>query len=390
MIKKVFPILALAMFASMLGVGIVSPFLPLYSQKMGATGIWVGIIFGIFSVSRVLVMPFTGRLSDRKGRKLFLSIGLVCYAIISVAYIWASSILHLIIIRLLHGVASGMILPIAIASIGELSPKGEEGKWMGYANAAFFGGFAVGPLLGGMVADYFGTNTAFLTMASLNMLAFLLILFFLTEGNQEGATTVFKLSLKEISASRIIRGLFSYRVAYAIGRGTFMTFLAIFGTSILDLSQADVGIVLTTHMILVSVSQPYLGHFADKFSRRAMVVIGGSINFMFLALIPVTQSYWQILFLCIIGSFGAAISMPAATAMTVEEGRKGFGMASTMSLLMIAMGIGMAVGPTIAGAISDALNINAAFYFASLMSFAGTALFMWFTRRGQQSTPYPK
>ena len=83
MIRKVFPILAVSMFVSMLGAGLITPFLPFYSESLGATGIWIGIIFGSFSISRVMIMPFIGRLSDRRGRKLFLCIGLAGYAIVS-------------------------------------------------------------------------------------------------------------------------------------------------------------------------------------------------------------------------------------------------------------------------------------------------------------------
>ena len=82
MIRKVFPILALSIFSSMLGVGIIAPLLPLYAESLGATGIWLGIIFGGFSISRAIVMPIIGRLSDRHGRRPILGIGLLSFAII--------------------------------------------------------------------------------------------------------------------------------------------------------------------------------------------------------------------------------------------------------------------------------------------------------------------
>ena len=89
MIRKIFPILALCIFSAMLGIGIIAPLLPLYAEHMGATGIWLGIIFGGFAASRAIVMPIVGRLSDRSGRKLFLTVGLLSYAIIIVLFISA-------------------------------------------------------------------------------------------------------------------------------------------------------------------------------------------------------------------------------------------------------------------------------------------------------------
>jgi MFS transporter, DHA1 family, multidrug resistance protein len=172
MIKKTFPVLGLSIFASMLGVGIVAPLLPLYAEKMGATGLWIGMIFAGFSISRAIVMPIAGRFSDRSGRKVFLSVGLLTYAVISLGYIWADDPFQLMLVRLIQGVAAGLVIPIAQAYVGDMSPQGEEGRWQGYFNAAFFSGFGFGPLMGGALTDHFGMNVAFYAMGALNLLGF--------------------------------------------------------------------------------------------------------------------------------------------------------------------------------------------------------------------------
>ncbi len=381
--KKAFLILSLAMFSSMLGVGIISPFLPLYSQSMGATGIWIGIIFSSFTVSRLVILPFIGPLSDSRGRKVFLCTGLAFYSVICVGYILATSLFHLILVRLVQGVASAIIFPIARAYIGDLCPEGEEGKWQGYANFAFFSGFAGGPLLGGTLADWFGMTASFTTMGGLNLLAFLLALFFLPEISRQQTVTEHRPSLtetiKEMSASHVVRGLFSYRLTYALSRGSFFTFLAIFADSALGISKGLIGTLLTTHMGLMALVQPYFGQLADRFSRRAMIIIGGTINIVFLALIPMAHNYWQLLVLCALGSLGPGISLPAATAITVDEGRR-FGMGTTMAMLMMAMSIGMAIGPTVSGAIADTLSVSYVFSFCAAMGVLGVVLFFWLTK----------
>ena len=83
MIKKVFPILAVSIFSAMLGSGLIVPLLPLYAQDLGATGTQLGILFAGFSISRSVFTPIIGRLSDRRGRKIFLCLGLLFYSIIS-------------------------------------------------------------------------------------------------------------------------------------------------------------------------------------------------------------------------------------------------------------------------------------------------------------------
>ena len=378
-IKKVFPILALSIFSSMLGVGIISPLLPLYAEQMGATGIWIGTIFAGFSISRTIVMPIVGRLSDRSGRKLFLSIGLLGYAIISLGYIWANSVTELTLVRLIHGVASGMILPIAQAYVGDISPEGKEGTWMGYFNAAFFTGFGFGPLMGGVLTDYFGMNIAFYAMGGLNLLAFLLVIFFLPEIGQGKTPASPRASFKQMSTSSMMKGLFSFRLSFSIGRGILATFLPVFAGIYIGLSSTLIGMLLAVNILLMSLLQVYGGNIADRFNRRALIIVGSLINLTYLALIPLGGNFWQLLGICALGGVGGAIALPAASALTVVEGRR-FGMGSTIAVFAMAFSIGMVIGPLVGGAIVDFVNINSVFYFGAAIGLIGTILFIWFTK----------
>jgi MFS family permease len=67
--------LLVSTFAVMLGLGVIAPLLPVYVHDLGASGLWVGAIFAIFSVSRIIFIPLFGKLSDRRGRKSFITIG---------------------------------------------------------------------------------------------------------------------------------------------------------------------------------------------------------------------------------------------------------------------------------------------------------------------------
>ncbi len=379
MIKKAFPVLALATFSSMLGVGIIAPLLPLYAENLGATGIWIGIMFAGFSFSRAIVMPIAGRLSDRSGRKLFLSIGLISYAIISLGFIWAGSVLELTLLRLLHGVAGGMILPVAQAYIADISPEGEEGTWMGYYNAALFAGFGAGPLMGGVLTDHFGMNVAFATMAGLNLFGFLIVALFLPRVSQKRTTASLGESFKELSTSGMVKGIFSFRLTFALGRGALAAFLPIFAGVYIGLRPTLIGILVAVNVLLMSLLGIYGGRIADRFNRRALVVIGGIVNLTYLALIPLGSDFWQLLGICVIGGIGGAISIPALSALSVEEGRR-FGMGSTMAILAVAFSIGMAVGPLLSGLIADLANIDSVFYFGAGMGLLGTILFIWFTK----------
>jgi len=376
---RVFLILALCVFSSTLGIGIVSPLLPLFLRDMGATGMWLGIIVAAYFISNSICVPIAGRLSDRRGRKFFLASGLLIYAFISLGYVWANDVTQLAVVRFLQGIAGAITIPIAMAYLGDLSPAGEEGRWQGYATAAFFSGFGFGPLLGGVVTEHFSMTAAFFSMSGLNLLAALIAFFFLPESSQRQTSKEFNISFREMGSSSMIRGLFSFRLAQALGRGGIATFLPIFAST-LGLSTGLIGILLTSNILSITLFTPVGGMLADRFNRKTLAILGNLLFAAFLAVISLTTNFGQLLAVLLIQGISTALCMPAAAALTVEEGRK-YGMGSTMSIFFLAMAVGQALGPIVSGGIADWLNVKSVFYFGAAFGLAGTVLFIWFTRK---------
>ena len=94
--KLIFTILFFSIFATITGVGIVVPLLPVYAHELGATGLYIGLIFGAFSLSRTVFLPFFGHLSDRKGRKPIIVPGFLASTIVSIAFLFTTDIKYLI------------------------------------------------------------------------------------------------------------------------------------------------------------------------------------------------------------------------------------------------------------------------------------------------------
>ena len=390
MIKKVFPILALCVFSATLGIGIITPLLPLYIDEMGATGVGLGFIMASYAISNSSAVTIVGRLSDRKGRKKFLASGLILYSLISIGYIFATNVALLSLVRFSQGIAGAMVIPVAIAYLGDLTPEGEEGKWMGWANAFFFSGFGFGPFIGGVVTEHYSMTTAFLILIGLSGFAFLVALFFLPEVEQRKAGEQDegpRLSYREMSKSNMIRGIFSFRFVQSLGRAGIGAFLPIFAAAI-GMSTGTIGILLSINILSVTAFSPFGGRIADRYNRRTLVIITSIIFTALLSIVPLAINFWHLLLLLLFQGISSAVAMPAATALSVEEGRK-FGMGSTMSVFFLAQSVGMAIGPIISGSIHDALSINWVFYFGGAMGIVGTALFTWFSRgySGQVTSP---
>jgi len=200
--------LLVSTFAVMLGLGVISPLLPVYVHDLGASGIWVGSIFAIFSVSRIIFIPLVGKLSDRKGRKAFITVGLAGYTLISFLYSIAHTLPLLLGIRFLHGFFSAMVIPITMAYLGEIAEPGREGRMMGLFNMAMFLGMAGGPLLGGILKDAVGYASVFYAMMGLTGLAFFMAVTMLPEiktPEKDGARKA--ISFRSILRNKVIQSV---------------------------------------------------------------------------------------------------------------------------------------------------------------------------------------
>lgn len=377
--KGILVALCSAVFSSMLGMGIIAPLLPIYAKTMGATGVELGLVFAAFSITRTVGIPIIGRASDKYGKKLFLSMGMLVYTLMSIGYVVSENVLELLIVRVLQGLASGMIIPIATAYIGDIAPIGSEGRYMGLFNTFFFAGFGAGPIIGGVISDAFGMDFAFYSMGGLNLIALILAVSMLPKseifGQRTIARTSYYLMVKE---SGVTRGLFSFRLSFAIGRSIFSCFLPILGGLYLGLLSSEIGILISINILLNSMLQVLGGRLADKFSRRKLVVSGTIIDVCCFLLIPLMHSFNQLLVICVISAVARLSSVPSVSALAIEEGRK-YGMGSSMGIFQMAMSIGQAVGPLIGGGITDNIGVKWTFIFAAFIELVGILLFAKFS-----------
>ena len=136
--KKIFGTLFFSIFAAVTGVGIVVPLLPVYAHDLGAGGLAIGFIFGSFALSRTFFLPYFGRLSDRKGRKRLIVIGLFSYACLSLAFMLAQNVTALVAIRFFQGIASSMMMPAIQAYVGDITPQGTGGVYHGVLQHVHF------------------------------------------------------------------------------------------------------------------------------------------------------------------------------------------------------------------------------------------------------------
>ena len=378
--KRALQVLLVCVFTAMLGLGIISPILPLYASDLGATLVQVGLLSSAWSMSRLIFTAPIGRFSDRSSKKKIIAAGLLVYAVVSLLYVLAWDFTSLVSIRFLHGLGSAMSMPIAFAYAAELVPEGEEGRYMGSMNLAMFAGMGLGPLIGGSLTDFFSMSVPFYVMGAFTGLSLVLTMAFLPEDAQRQARVDRpRSSYGEILSNRLLRAAFVYRAVGALGRGCIMSFLSMYmsnspDTGGLGIPISIAGMVLSFGQISAALLQQPFGVLADRYNKIYLTLLGGLLGAFGLALFPLANDAWSVLAARLVFSVGSATGMPALTAIVAIEGRdKGLG--TTISVLQIAMSLGMIAGPLLFGILGDAFGLRPIFYFGGLITVAGTIAF---------------
>lgn len=383
--KRTLVILLLALFIAVLGVGIIAPIIPIYATDLGATGVTLGLMIAAFSISRAALQPVVGSQSDRHGRKRFLVAGLSLYAVMGLTYTLATSVEHLILIRLFHGVGSAMIMPIAMAYIGDLTPRGQEGRYMGMLNIALFAGISAGPILGGVFRDTIGINPAFYAMSALTAASLVLILTLLPPQRSDreiqstpGLLTTFRRMLHN---NRVV-GMLLARMGSMIVMIPTMGFLPILMDRSMEATGVQIGIVISARTIVTAGLQFPFGKMADRYNKVPLILAGCSVISAGVFLMPFAADFLQLVWLSVLIGIGEALIWPTLGAIAVEEGHQ-YGQGSMMGVFNMAMSLGVLIGSLVAGSLMDLIGLEYAFYITSIiLAVSAVAGSLLIARRG--------
>jgi MFS family permease len=397
--KRVLNTLVIAVFASLIGFGIIAPLLPDRAEELSPEGLTIvligfslflgqGMVVAVvgvsFSLARGITMPIMGRISDRWGRKRFIALGLFCYAALSLAYVGADSVQALIIVRLVHGVFSAMVLPNAMAYVGETSEKGKEAESMGALMASLFVGLGCGILLGGLVKDAWGFNAAFYAMACLSVIAFLVVMLFLPR-SKPARDKQDLIPFREMVADDTMKGLLVFRYVNAVTLAGLIWFLPVYADKVFGASPSQISVLLAANILLGGLLQIASGKLADRGNKLYIVLAGSIIVTVAWLAAGEARSFWPLLLVVFVMGMGNALSNPAAAAIAVVKMGERKGMGSQMGVFTMVMSLGMVTGPLVIGVVHDTWGVEYVFLAGGLASLAGTLGFLPLVRRELRS-----
>ncbi|WP_340098854.1 MFS transporter [Salinibaculum salinum] len=368
--------LALARMTESVGNSFLIVVLPLFIGSKAVSGATfgltevaiTGIVLALFGLVNSSLQPITGRLSDRTGRrKIFVLIGLVLIATASFAYSLATTYWHLVLFRVLQGIAGALIIPTTVALVNDLATENNRGGNMGTYNTFRLVGFGVGPIAAGGVVEagpytlgvagfdlaLSGFDAAFYFATATALLSFVLISVLIRDPDQPETDAedsprgfaVFDRTGQQFLDPIFTLGLVSFFMA--VGIALFATLGDIINAR-LDQGATLFGLQFAAFVLAQIFLQAPIGRATDFYGRKTFLVVG------MVLLVPTTLAQGLIYDPWVMfaarfaqGVAGAMVFAPALTLAgdIAPEGRSG----STLSVLTMAFGFGVAVGPLASG-----------------------------------------
>lgn len=138
-------------------------------------------VVSIFLLMTAVSTPLYGKLADSIGRKPVFLFGIALFVIGSSLCGLANNMVELILFRVIQGLGSGAVQPVAITIIADLYKLEKRAKMLGL-NSGFWGvASVIAPLLGGFIVQHLSWHWVFYINVPIGIIAFLLVVFFLKE-----------------------------------------------------------------------------------------------------------------------------------------------------------------------------------------------------------------
>ena len=288
--KKVLPVVSIVTFVGFLDTHLLIPVMSLFAQELGASVGTVGLIIGLYSLVNTPANVLFGWLADRLGYKILLFIGLLGDAAGMFLYSLCRLPVHLILVRILHGIAGGIVGPTTMSAATYQSGRDHQGRTMAFYGMSLAAATLVGYGLSGIVASRAGYDAVFYIGAGLLVLGALLSLWLpgIRPSHPEKQADISGTAWNRVGGLLRRKRLVSpYVTVFAkyFAFGGVVTLLPLYVKN-LGMDALHVGILLASFAMMFIIVQLPTGRLSDRFGRWWPSVIGLSLGSIALLLIP--------------------------------------------------------------------------------------------------------
>jgi len=386
--------LSFARMADALGNSLLIIVLPLYIAQLHSpddflpTEAMVGLVISLYGFLFALGQPVAGAASDRAGRrKPFILGGLVLMTLATLGFMLAHGYVWIIVLRCLQGIGVALIIPSVLAIITGVTKKRTRGNAMGVYSTFRMIGFASGPLLAGLIQVHFGFNATFLVGAVFLIAAMVLVQVTVEEvpSDEERAEEIRQTGNPAESETEAGTGFLPSTTMLALMFSTVVLASSLSMISALEnefnarLSQTAIGFGIAFSALTVArlVVQIPIGRLSDRIGRKGLIVGGMIVLAPLTVLFGYVTSTSQLIGLRLLQGVATAGIAAPAFALAGDLARKG-GEGREMSFVTMGFGLGLGIGPLLAGGLAGYVGFEVPFYVVGGLSLLAAGLvWLW-------------
>nr|AIA14483.1 TetA [uncultured bacterium] len=310
-----------------IGGGLIFPILPgLLAEVAGSGDIaWLfGAMLAAYAIMQFVASPVLGALSDRFGRRPVLLLSLAGAAIDYLIMAFAPELWMLVLGRAISGITSAN-MAVATAYITDISTEEERAGRFGLFHAMFGIGFIIGPVLGGVLGDFW-VRAPFIAAALLNAVNFALALFVLPESRKGTSGARFSWDtlnpFKPLKWALTFRALIPLMAIFVIMNfvGTmYGTIWAMFGEDSFQWNGLMIGLSLGAFGVFHAGAQAFLtGPAVARLGERWALIVGMACELTALVIVGLATQGWILFALAPLFALGG-IGMPALQSVTTQQ-----------------------------------------------------------------------
>lgn len=181
--------LAASLLLASLDQTIVATVMPRVVSELGGFSLYPWA-FTAYTLATTITVPVYGKLGDVYGRRRMFAVAISLFVVSSAASGLAQSMPELVACRALQGLGAGALFPLALATVGDVVPIRERGRYQALLGSGTVVGSILGPVVGGLVADALGWRAVFLMNLPVGVLALAAVLATLPGGSGKRAPAI--------------------------------------------------------------------------------------------------------------------------------------------------------------------------------------------------------
>mgnify|MGYP001185928664 CR=1 FL=1 len=377
-----FRLLCLTGFLAIFGTTMAkNPVLPFFAESLGADAKAIGLVASLSPLAGVLISLPAGMLSDRIGRGRLLRLSGLFFALSPLGYLWAGSIWELALVRFIHGLATGIFMPVAMAQVADMHDA-SRGERLGLMSSVTQLGRFLAPLAGGALLGLGGTlpgkegfTWVYAGCLVLGVGAAVLV-FRLPDATTKAHAAAVGTPAALLGTVLRNRPVLLGCLVEAAALFAFGTFEAFFPRHVRDAGFGPhwAGAFMAVQVLTVALSKPFFGRLSDRKGREWQIVFGALA--MAATMFTMGQAGGLVSLGAISLTLGLSLSFTlAASTSYIADVSPAQTRGTAMGLLGSIMDIGHSTGPLAAGMVIAVYGNVGGFFCSGLVVLAAGSVF---------------